>query len=54
MEALHNAEVKWQYSSMSLQCLINSCFTQFFWGEIQCSPVSWYVSYRDFAGDAQP
>ncbi len=29
-----------------MQCLINSCFTTFFWGEIQCSPVSWYASYR--------
>ncbi len=29
-----------------MQCLINSC-------EIQCSPVSWYLSYRDFAGDTQ-
>ncbi len=29
-----------------MQCLINSYFTKFFWGEIQCSPVSWYVSYR--------
>ncbi len=29
-----------------MQCLINSCFTKNFWGEIQCSPVSWYVSYR--------
>ncbi len=28
----------------SMQCSINSCFTQFCWGEIQCSP----VSYRDF------
>ncbi len=37
-----------------MPCLINSCFTKFFWGEIQCSPVSWYVSYRDFAGDTQP
>ncbi len=24
-----------------MQCLINSCFTKFFWGEIQCSPVSY-------------
>ncbi len=29
-----------------MQCLINSCFTKIFWGEIQCSPVSWYISYR--------
>ncbi len=29
-----------------MQCLINSCFTKFFWGEIQCSPVSWYISHR--------
>ncbi len=34
---------QWPYS---MQCLINSCFTKFFWGEIQCSPVSWCVSYR--------
>ncbi len=26
-----------------MQCLINSCFTKLFWGEIQCSPVSLLV-----------
>ncbi len=29
----------------SVQCLINSCFTSFFWEEILSSPVSWYVLY---------
>ncbi len=48
MEALHNAEFNccsayiYQWPSpYSMQCLINRCFTQFFWGEIQCSTVPW-------------
>ncbi len=51
VEALHNAGQlpalplvrHWPYI---MQCLINSCFTKLFWGEIQCSPVSWSISYR--------
>ncbi len=45
MEALHNVEVNCcsaysQQRPCSMQCLINSCFTKLFWGEIQCSQFS--------------